>query len=65
MIKSGMHRLKLRKLSTVIASTAIFIGVPLFTIAPTPLLATLACESPVPFSVQPEAHQASNYCVYV
>lgn len=41
-IKLGMHRLALRKLSTTIASACIFISVPAFTIAPTPLLATLA-----------------------
>ena len=41
-IKRGMDRLKLRKLSTAICSCCCFVFVPLFTLAPTPLLATLA-----------------------
>ena len=42
LIKGGMDRLALRKLSTTICSVCVFICVPAFTIAPTPLLATLA-----------------------
>jgi hypothetical protein len=42
LVAGGMHRLRLRKVSTAICSSCIFIFVPLFTLAPTPLLATLA-----------------------
>ena len=42
MVAAGVDRLRLRKLSTAICSGCIFIFVPLFTLAPSPLLATLA-----------------------
>lgn len=42
LVATGMDRLRLRKLSTAICSSFIFVFVPAFTLAPSPLLATFA-----------------------